>query len=853
MHGSGENPMSGGMDVRGGGAGDRDLTTAAAHGNCCASARILEIQRDLAMGLFSCASLDACLELLLEAALRLPGFDCGGAYVRCGGNGALRLVAHRDLSPQFVQLATYYPEESFQARLIAEGKLLYDMVADLPPEIARRIQAEGMRCLAVLPIQLDGQSVACLCVSSRTHHEVSQPLRLALEGFIALAGGALGLIESREQLEARVAARTAELEEANTVLREQAARLDLALSASGAGVSAWEPATGILEWDLRVRRLFGFSDEEPITMEKALSRVHPEDRARLLEDIGKIQDPQAGDVWSHEFRIQHPEDGERWIGRTGRIERDGAGHPIRTLGISMDITRRKADELALRASEEKYRLLHDSISDAFAGVNFEGRIIDSNPAFREMIGYSAEELENMTFKDITPERWHAFESEIANAAEFFERGYSEVYEKEYRRKDGSEFPVELRAFMIRDTFGQPKMIWAIIRDITARKLAEQTMLDWNQALERRVGERTALLHQSEIRFRQLAEAAFEGIGVTENGILLDCNEQLARLHGRRNEAMIGLHLIDLIAPEAREELRSRLFDDNSDYFETTCLRCDGTTYPAEIRLSARNWDGRQILVAAVRDVTEIKEAAARVQTLQTELQSAQRLGLVSEISAGIIHQIGQPLTSMGLNLSVAIDRLRAVDSRPGVVEVLEDVERDLRMVRKTITHLRSLANPGRPALSRFDVNGMVMDVLGLIAREASRRRVRIEADLRRNLPEVDGDPVQLSQVLLVLLHNAFDAVEPLLPERRIVRVVSESLSPFRIALRVIDCGEGISVEVQERLFSPFLTSKPDGLGIGLRLSQTIVQAHGGSIEGRNRTDGSGAEFEVLLPVAAAGE
>ena len=268
-------------------------------------------------------------------------------------------------------------------------------------------------------------------------------------------------------------------------------------------------------------------------------------------------------------------------------------------------------------------------------------------------------------------------------------------------------------------------------------------------------------------------------------------------------------------------------------------------------MSARNWDGRQILVAAVRNVTEIKEAGARVQTLQMELQMAQRLGLVSEISAGIIHQIGQPLTAMGLNLSVAIDRLRAVDSRP-VVEVLEDVDRDLRLVRKTITHLRSLANPGRPTVSRFDVNGMVMDVLGLIAREAARRRVRVEADLRRSLPEVDGDAVQLSQVLLVLLHNAFDAVDSLAADRRIVCVTTESLSPGSIALRVIDSGQGIPADVQERLFSPFLSNKPDGLGIGLRLSQTIVQAHRGSIQGRNRTDGAGAEFEVVLPVGAGG-
>ena len=506
----------------------------------------------------------------------------------------------------------------------------------------------------------------------------------------------------------------------NDRLREQATWLNLALDASGAGVSSWDIASGSLRWDHRMRRLYGFGTEEAITLDALLARIHPEDRTRLVHDIGRIWDPANGDIWNHELRIAHPQLGERWIGRTGKLERDSKGRPVRALGVSFDITERKQ--------------------------------------------------------------------------------------------------------------------------------AEQTMLEWNQELERRVEERTAQLQQSEVRFRQLAEAAFEGIGVTENGILFDCNEQLARLHGCHVEKLIGLPLIDLISPEWRDEVRLRLTGESAAFFETVCLKCDGTTFPAEIRLSSRSWDERKILVAAVRDVSTIKEAAARVQSLQMELQAAQRLSLVSEISAGIVHQIGQPLTSMGLNVSVAINRLRAGSfHQTAVLEVLLDIERDIRMVRETISHLRSLAHPEQPTVSYVDLNKMIMDCVGLVAREAARRQVRIETDLDRQLPEINGDAVQLSQVLLVLLNNALDAVVSLTADRRVVRVVTAAVAPDSVLMRVMDFGEGIPEKIRPHLFSPFLSSKPDGAGIGLRLSRTIVQSHGGSIHGRNRVDGKGAEFEVTLP------
>ncbi|MDD1682047.1 MAG: PAS domain S-box protein [Methanoregula sp.] len=141
-------------------------------------------------------------------------------------------------------------------------------------------------------------------------------------------------------------------------------------------------------------------------------------------------------------------------------------------------------EMALRESEEKYRQLYDSMMDAFASVEMDGRIVLFNPSFRTMIGYTPEEIRALTYNDLTPEQWHAAEAEIIEK-QVLARGYSDNYEKEYRRKDGTVFPVELRTYLIRDESGRPRGMWAIVRDITERKRQEhilKTQLELGLAL-----------------------------------------------------------------------------------------------------------------------------------------------------------------------------------------------------------------------------------------------------------------------------------------------------------------------------------------------------------------------------------
>lgn len=147
-----------------------------------------------------------------------------------------------------------------------------------------------------------------------------------------------------------------------------------------------------------------------------------------------------------------------------------------------DISERKRAEEALRRSESRYRILHENLRDAFVQVGLDGLIIEFNHVFCRMLGYSPDELKEITYQELTPEIWHEMERVIIND-QIIPKGYSEVYQKEYRRKDGTVFPVELRAVLSQDGEGRPQSMWAIVRDISERKKAETEIQEYKDSLE----------------------------------------------------------------------------------------------------------------------------------------------------------------------------------------------------------------------------------------------------------------------------------------------------------------------------------------------------------------------------------
>ena len=174
-------------------------------------------------------------------------------------------------------------------------------------------------------------------------------------------------------------------------------------------------------------------------------------------------------------------------------------------------------EAALRRSEGKYRRLHESMTDGFVFVDMQGFICESNASYRGMLGYDADELARLTFHDITPESWHAFEQDIVDS-QVLVHDFSEVYEKEYRRKDGSVFPVELRTYLLRDENGRAEGMWAIVRDLTERKRLERE--------QRKLEEQ---LHQAQ---------KMESVGRLAGGVAHDYNNMLSVILGYTQMAIM---------------------------------------------------------------------------------------------------------------------------------------------------------------------------------------------------------------------------------------------------------------------------------------------------------------------------
>jgi len=204
---------------------------------------------------------------------------------------------------------------------------------------------------------------------------------------------------------------------------------------------------------------------------------------------------------------------------------------VRLQAIVRDITERKRAQEAIARSERKYRELYEGLIDGSAAAGLDGRIVEFNPAFQAMTGYSPGEIPELTYMDLTPEKWHEFEEKILRT-QVLTRGYSDPYEKEYRRKDGTIFPVELQTYLLTDDSGNPAGYWAVVRDITERKRAAEA------------------LRKSEERFRTLVETTSDWIWETDaHGIYTYASPKVRELLGYDSSEVVGSSPLDLMPPE----------------------------------------------------------------------------------------------------------------------------------------------------------------------------------------------------------------------------------------------------------------------------------------------------------------
>lgn len=270
-----------------------------------------------------------------------------------------------------------------------------------------------------------------------------------------------------------------ERKRSEAALRLGKQRLKMALDAADAGTWESVPATGEFFASERALSIHGMPPDAPMNHEKAMAAIYLEDRAKV-EAIFR-RSAETGESFRQEYRVQLADGSIRWLQSSGEMHTEL--DPPRIIGLVLDITRQKKLQLALRQSEQRYRSLFESSLDGVAVVDMKGRIRHANRAYQDMLGYSQEELGNMTFQQFTPLRWHEAERGIIRER-LLPTGDSGEYEKEYIRKDGRIFPVSLRAWPLRDANGEISEMCGIVRDITERKRLNTALAQAKEEAER---------------------------------------------------------------------------------------------------------------------------------------------------------------------------------------------------------------------------------------------------------------------------------------------------------------------------------------------------------------------------------
>jgi len=278
-------------------------------------------------------------------------------------------------------------------------------------------------------------------------------------------------------------------------------------------------------------------------------------------------------------------------------------------------------------------------------------------------------------------------------------------------------------------------------------------------------------------------------------------------------------------------------------FEQEVRLPNGSSRLVSVSTELIDLHGESCYVSMAQDVTDRHQAEEARQMLS---RSA-RLGILGELTASIAHEVNQPLGAI-LSNTEAAELLMKSDQPPleEIRAILADIRRDDLRAGEVIRQVRQMVSSGETKRVPVDMAEVVSGVLAMVRHDCKRRGVHLVCDLPDDVPRVSGERVQLEQVLLNLLLNAMDAVAAPGIQNREIRVSLESLPPDEVSITVSDSGTGIPQTLRKQVFESFFTTKPDGMGLGLALSRTIAEAHGGSLSAEDSAS-SGAAIRLILP------
>jgi PAS domain S-box-containing protein len=396
---------------------------------------------------------------------------------------------------------------------------------------------------------------------------------------------------------------------------------------------------------------------------------------------------------------------------------------------------------------------------------------------------------------------------------------------------------------------------------STRKRAETEIRDARDRLEQRVLERTAELlrsnleiQESEHRLRLLTEAIPQQIwSANADGQIEYCNQQLLEFTGCTADELRGETFFRIIHPEDeqlfRESWKNAVESGNKLEGEWRVRGGDGVFRWFIIRGvpqkgtegGASRWYGTHI------DTEERRQAEQALVRAQTELSHLSHTLSLGELAASIAHELGQPLTAVTTNAYACQEWLHA---KPANLEKATStamkIVQESQRASAVVARVRALFRKEPHSKDLIDVNRVIHDLARLLRDDAIRRGISIQVQLDPNLPQTEVDPIQIEQVLMNLATNGMDAMSSQRSSRELF-IRSSLNGAHELLVQVEDCGVGISPDVAARIFDPFFSTKPEGLGLGLSISRTIIEAHDGRLWAAPRPSG-GMTFQFTLPV-----
>jgi PAS domain S-box-containing protein len=491
----------------------------------------------------------------------------------------------------------------------------------------------------------------------------------------------------------------------------------------------------------------------------------------------------------------------------------------------------------LQVSEDRWRNLFENVPVGMTLTGPDGRYVAANQSFLEMTGYTEADLRNLSPVDLTHEddRPDAVAILEARAAGI---PYPQHVEKRYRRKDGSVIWVDGSAFVAPGVAGAP-LFAAVVVDITDRKRAEEE------------------LRRSEASLAQAQQISRTGSWRWNVGTgQVRWSTEHFRIFGLDPETARPSYATfrDRIHPEDRpsfEQVLDQAVREQSRFqFEYRIALSDGSVkYLQSVGQPDSAGSGDLEFVGTVMDLTERKRAEEALRNAQAELVRVARLTTMGELLASIAHEINQPLLAVATSGHACLRWLNRdppdlASARDAVSRVVRDAHRAADVIRS----LRALTRKSGPQLTKLDIDDAIEEVLALTRGELQQYGIVLHKDLAAGDQPVLGDKVQLQQVMLNLIMNAIQAMGAITDRRKELTVSAAPAEPGRVQVAVEDTGPGLDPAMVQRIFEPFFTTKSDGLGMGLSICRSIIEAHGGQLWVTARAP-HGSALHFTIPTA----